>query len=191
MTARPSSCTAEPAASASTAIMFAYGVRRNARSPPRAAPKKCAACLRFGAQAAIDYRTQRFRRGESSALTCRTRRRRRGRHRRRRLRRPRSRVPSDSTAASSASRCRAAARSRSISASAASPSARTIMGSSLRPRIAAQKAAIARELERRIWPLLPRAIRSCRRSTAVFPFDAGRRGARSDGSRARTSASWF
>jgi NADPH2:quinone reductase len=47
----------------------------------------------------------------------------------------------------------------------------TILGSSLRPRTAAQKAAIARELEQHIWPLLARRDPIVPIIDAVFPFD--------------------
>jgi len=47
----------------------------------------------------------------------------------------------------------------------------TILGSSLRPRSSDEKAAIARELRRRIWPLLPRRYPIAPVVDSVYPFD--------------------
>ena len=47
----------------------------------------------------------------------------------------------------------------------------TILGSSLRPRTPAQKAAIARELLERIWPLLPRRDPIAPAIDSVYPFE--------------------
>ncbi|HEY2473631.1 MAG TPA: NAD(P)H-quinone oxidoreductase [Candidatus Cybelea sp.] len=47
----------------------------------------------------------------------------------------------------------------------------TIMGSSLRPRTPAEKAAIARKLERRIWPLLPKRDPIRPIVDGVYPFE--------------------
>ena len=47
----------------------------------------------------------------------------------------------------------------------------TILGSSLRPRTPAQKAAIARELLERIWPLLPRRDPIVPAIDSVYPFE--------------------
>ena len=65
----------------------------------------------------------------------------------------------------------------------------TIMGSSLRPRTAAQKAAIARELERRIWPLLPKRNPIVPLVDSVFSFArAAEAHARMEVERARRQA---
>lgn len=47
----------------------------------------------------------------------------------------------------------------------------TILGSSLRPRSSDEKAAIARELRRRIWPLLPKRYPIAPVVDSVYPFD--------------------
>jgi NADPH2:quinone reductase len=47
----------------------------------------------------------------------------------------------------------------------------TILGSSLRPRTAAQKAAIAQHLRERIWPLLPKRDPIAPVVDSVYPFD--------------------
>jgi NADPH:quinone reductase-like Zn-dependent oxidoreductase len=45
------------------------------------------------------------------------------------------------------------------------------LGSSLRPRTAEQKAAIARELLAKVWPLLPRRDPIAPVVDSVFPFE--------------------
>ena len=47
----------------------------------------------------------------------------------------------------------------------------TILGSSLRPRSAAEKAAIARSLRERIWPLLPKRDPIRPVVDSVYPFE--------------------
>ncbi|MGB9650265.1 MAG: zinc-binding dehydrogenase, partial [Candidatus Cybelea sp.] len=47
----------------------------------------------------------------------------------------------------------------------------TVLASRLRTRTAAEKAAIARELERHIWPLLPQRTTIVPVVDAVFPFE--------------------
>ena len=122
-------------------------------TPPRAAHEKVEACLRFGAKAAIDYRTSDFvteiarltsGAGVNVVLDIVG-----GDY-----------VARDIECLSSDGRivCIATQRGRTVEIDLHRLLAKraTIMGSSLRPRTAAQKAAIARELERRIWPLLPK-----------------------------------
>ena len=46
-----------------------------------------------------------------------------------------------------------------------------ILASSLRPRTAEEKAAIARELEERIWPLLPKREQIVPVIDSVYPFE--------------------
>ncbi|HEY4433090.1 MAG TPA: NAD(P)H-quinone oxidoreductase [Candidatus Cybelea sp.] len=150
----------------STAIMFALAFGATPYATAGGA-EKVEACLRLGAKAAIDYRTSDFV-AEIARLTsgagvdvvfdivggdyvvrdieCLS---------------PDGRVV-----------CIATQRGRNVEIDLHRLLAKraTIMGSSLRPRTAEQKAAIARELERHIWPLLPKRDPIVPVGDAVFPF---------------------
>ncbi len=135
----------------STAIMFAraFGAMVIATA---GSPEKCAATLAFGASHAIDYRRLDFvrevdritaRRGVDVVLDI---------------------VGGDyiardveSLALDGRIACIATTRGRSVELDLGRLFAKraTILASTLRPRSASQKGAIARRLERRIWPLLP------------------------------------
>ena len=150
----------------STAIMFslAFGATPYATA---GGAEKVQACLRFGAKAAIDYRTSDFV-AEIARLTS----------------GGGVNVVLDIVGGDYVARdieclspdgrivCIATQRGRTVEIDLHRLLAKraTIMGSSLRPRTAAQKAAIARELERRIWPLLPKRGPIAPVVDAVFPF---------------------
>ena len=150
----------------STAIMFsrAFGATPYATA---GGAEKVRACLRFGAQAAIDYRTSDFV-AEIAGLTS----------------GDGVNVVLDIVGGDYVARdieclspdgrivCISTQRGRSVEIDLHRLLAKraTIMGSSLRPRTPAQKAAIARELERRIWPLLPKREPIAPVVDAVFSF---------------------
>jgi putative PIG3 family NAD(P)H quinone oxidoreductase len=134
-----------------TAIQFA---RALGATPYATAgtPEKCAACERLGAAAAIDYRLQDFvveikrltaGRGVDVVLDIVG-----GDYIARDL---------DALALDGRVACLAAPRGRRIELDLRTLFTKrgAIMASSLRPRTSAEKAALSRNLERRIWPLLP------------------------------------
>jgi NADPH2:quinone reductase len=150
-----------------TAIMFA--VSRGAMVIATAGtPEKCAACLRFGAVHAIDYRTADFAeetrrftggRGVDVVLDI---------------------VGGDyiardlcCLALDGRIACISTQRGGSVEFDLRQLFATrgAIMASSLRPRTPQQKAAIARELEREIWPLLPARDPIEPIVDSVYPFD--------------------
>ncbi|HEY6484872.1 MAG TPA: NAD(P)H-quinone oxidoreductase [Candidatus Cybelea sp.] len=150
----------------STAIMFALALGATPYATAGGA-QKVQACLRLGAKAAIDYRTSDFV-AEIARLTSGTG----------------VDVVFDIVGGDYVARdveclspdgrvvCIATQRGRDVEIDLHRLLAKraTIMGSSLRPRTAEQKAAIARELERHIWPLLPRRDPIVPVVDAVFPF---------------------
>lgn len=151
----------------STAIMFARALGATAIATV-GSPGKGAAARRFGASYAIDYRTADFvaevsrrtaGRGVDIVLDIVG-----GDYIARDL---------DALALDGRVVCIAAPRGRVVELDLGKLFARraTILASSLRPRSAAQKAAIARELERHIWPLLPRRDPVAPAIDAVYPFD--------------------
>ncbi|HEX3368815.1 MAG TPA: NAD(P)H-quinone oxidoreductase [Candidatus Cybelea sp.] len=150
----------------STAIMFSLALHATPYATAGGA-EKVAACLRLGAKAAIDYRTSDFV-AEIARLTSGAG----------------VNVVLDIVGGDYVARdveclspdgrvvCIATQRGRNVEIDLHRLLAKraTIMGSSLRPRTAEQKAAIARELERRIWPLLPKRDPIVPVVDAVFPF---------------------
>jgi putative PIG3 family NAD(P)H quinone oxidoreductase len=151
----------------STAIMFAAALGAIAYATA-GSDEKCAACLRFGATAAINYRSSDFvaeiarltgGSGVDVVLDL---------------------VGGDYLARDLAAlaldgriACIAMPRGPNVELDLRKLLAKraAIMGSSLRPRTAAEKAAIARQLERHIWPLLPRRNPIVPVIDSVFPFD--------------------
>ncbi|HEY2554485.1 MAG TPA: NAD(P)H-quinone oxidoreductase [Candidatus Cybelea sp.] len=150
----------------STAIMFALAFGATPYATAGGA-EKVEACLRLGAKAAIDYRTSDFV-AEIARLTSGAG----------------VNVVLDIVGGDYVARdieclspdgrvvCIATQRGRNVEIDLHRLLAKraTIMGSSLRPRTAEQKAAIARELERHIWPLLPKRDPIVPVVDAVFPF---------------------
>jgi putative PIG3 family NAD(P)H quinone oxidoreductase len=150
----------------STAIMFALAFGATPYATAGGA-EKVEACLRLGAKAAIDYRTSDFV-AEIARLTSGAG----------------VDVVFDIVGGDYVARdieclspdgrvvCIATQRGRNVEIDLHRLLAKraTIMGSSLRPRTAEQKAAIARELERHIWPLLPKRDPIVPVVDAVFPF---------------------
>jgi putative PIG3 family NAD(P)H quinone oxidoreductase len=151
----------------STAIMFARAVGASAIATA-GSNEKCAACLRIGATDAINYREQDFV-AETTRIT-------------------RDRgvdvvldivggdyVPRDLEALAFDGRivCLAIRRSRTVEIDLGRLIAKraTILGSSLRARTARQKATIAHELEKHIWPLLPRRDPIAPLVDSVYPFE--------------------
>jgi NADPH:quinone reductase len=130
--------------------------------------EKCAACLRFGAEAAINYRTADFveevhrltqGRGVDVVLDVVG-----GKY----IARDLQALGLDGRIA-----CIATAGGRTAEIDLARLLSRraTILGSSLRPRTAEQKAAIARELAQHIWPLLPARDPIAPVVDSVYPFE--------------------
>ena len=149
-----------------TAIMFARA--RGATVVATAGtPKKCGACLEFGASHAIDYRTsdfvaevERITRGRGVDVIV-------------------DIVGGEYVARNLASlapdgriACIAAPRGRNVELDLGRLFAKrgTILASTLRARSARQKAAIARALERKIWPLLPARENIRPIVDSVYPF---------------------
>ncbi|HEY1655770.1 MAG TPA: NAD(P)H-quinone oxidoreductase [Candidatus Tumulicola sp.] len=158
-----------------TAIMFATALGSDAIATA-GTPEKCAACVRLGARAAIDYRTTDFveetlrltsGRGADVVLDIVG-----GDYPARDLR---------CLAADGRIACIAVAggRESTIDLGRLIQKRATILGSSLRPRTAQQKAAIARALRDRVWPLLAQRAPIVPVVDAVYPFaragDAHRR----------------
>ncbi len=151
----------------STAIMFATALGATAIATA-GSPEKCAACIALGAVHAIDYRAVDFvaavtefteGRGVDVVLDIVG-----GDY-----------IPRDIACLAPDGRiaCIAAPRGRIVELDLGPLFAKraTILASSLRPRTARQKAAIARELERRIWPLLPQRGPIVPVIDSVYPFD--------------------
>ncbi|HLY03325.1 MAG TPA: NAD(P)H-quinone oxidoreductase [Candidatus Cybelea sp.] len=150
-----------------TAIMFATALGARAFATAGSA-EKCAACVRLGATAAINYRTTDFV-AEIERLTMA-----RGVN-----------VVVDIVGGDYIERdleclaldgriaCVAMPGGRRVEFDLGRLFARraSILGSSLRPRTAQEKASIARELEDRIWPLLPKRDRIVPVIDRVYPFD--------------------
>ncbi|MFY9665308.1 MAG: NAD(P)H-quinone oxidoreductase [Candidatus Cybelea sp.] len=151
----------------STAIMFATALGATALATA-GTPEKCAACIRLGAVAAINYRTTDFA-AEARRLTN-------GRG---------VDVVLDIVGGDYVARdleaialdgrvaCLAMRRERIVELNLEQLFAKrgTVLASRLRTRTAAEKAAIARELERHIWPLLPQRTTIVPVVDAVFPFE--------------------
>ena len=151
----------------STAIMFAKALGATAVATA-GSDEKCAACLRFGAAYAINYRTQDFV-TEVKRVT-------RGRgveividivggdYVTRNL---------DALATDGRVVCIAMPRGRVVEVDFGKLFAKrgTIMASSLRPRSAQEKAAIAQALRDQIWPLLPARNPIAPAIDSVYPFD--------------------
>ncbi|MBV9717740.1 MAG: NAD(P)H-quinone oxidoreductase [Candidatus Eremiobacteraeota bacterium] len=150
-----------------TAIMFAHAL--GARAVATAGtPEKCAACIKLGASDAIDYRTEDFvtaieritnGRGVNVVLDV---------------------VGGDyiardleCLAVDGRLVCIATQRGSRVELDLRRLFARrgTIMASSLRPRSAPEKASIAAELERAIWPLLPLRDRIVPIVDSVYPLE--------------------
>ncbi len=150
-----------------TAIMFATALGATAFATA-GSPEKCTACLRFGAKAAIDYRTSDFV-TEIERLTG-------GRG---------VNVVLDIVGGDYIARDLACLALDGRVACVAHPQGRrieidlgrlferraTILASSLRPRTAQEKAAIARELAEHIWPLLPNRDRIAPVIDSVYTFE--------------------
>lgn len=150
-----------------TAIMFATALGATAFATAGSA-EKCGACLRLGAAAAIDYRTSDFV-AETQRLTM-------GRG---------VNVVLDIVGGDYIERDLACLALDGRIACVAAPAGRrveldlgrlferraAILASSLRPRTPAEKAAIAHELEQRIWPLLPQRDRIVPVIDSVYPFE--------------------
>jgi NADPH:quinone reductase len=151
----------------STAIMFAKALGAISFATAGSV-EKCAACVRFGAFAAIDYKTKDF----VSEI--------------KRLTQDRGvdvvldivggdYVARDLSCLASDGRvvCIAAPRGRRVEIDLRTLFAKraAIMGSSLRPRTSAEKAEIARALEERIWPLLPQRDPIFPIVDSVYPFE--------------------
>jgi putative PIG3 family NAD(P)H quinone oxidoreductase len=150
-----------------TAIMFAKALGALVYATAGGA-EKCAACVRLGACAAIDYRTQDFvaevtrltqGRGVDVVLDI---------------------VGGDYIARDLAClaldgriACLATARGRDVQIDLGTMLARraTILASSLRARTAAQKAAIAEKLRDRVWPLLPKRDPIAPVVDRIYPFE--------------------
>jgi putative PIG3 family NAD(P)H quinone oxidoreductase len=150
-----------------TAIMFATALGATAFATA-GSPEKCAACGRLGAKAAIDYRTTDF-----VAEVLRLTENRRvdvvldivgGNY-----------IAKDVACLSRDGRiaCVAAPRGRRVEIDLGRLFERrgAIMASMLRPRTSAEKAAIARELEQRIWPLLRKRDAIVPVIDSVYPFE--------------------
>jgi NADPH2:quinone reductase len=151
----------------STAIMFATALGATAFATA-GSPEKCAACLRFGAKSAIDYRTADFV-AEIERLTA-------GRG---------VDVVLDIVGGAYIARdlaalaldgritCVAAQGGRLVELDLGKLFSKraTIFGSSLRPRTAREKAEIAERLEERIWPLLPKRDPIRPIVDSVYAFD--------------------
>ncbi|MFZ0365281.1 MAG: NAD(P)H-quinone oxidoreductase, partial [Candidatus Cybelea sp.] len=151
----------------STAIMFATALGATALATA-GTPEKCAACIRLGAVAAINYRTTDFA-AEARRLTN-------GRG---------VDVVLDIVGGDYVARdleaialdgrvaCLAMRRERIVELNLEQLFAKrgTVLASRMRTRTAAEKAAIARELERHIWPLLPQRTTIVPVVDAVFPFE--------------------
>ncbi len=151
----------------STAIMFVRALGATAIATAGSA-EKCAAALSFGASSAIDYRTSDFvaeiarltgGRGVDVVVDI---------------------VGGDyvardieSLAADGRIVCIAAPRGRRVELDLGRLFSKraTILASTLRPRSARQKAAIARLLERRIWPLLPAREAIVPVVDSIYPFE--------------------
>ncbi|MGA8099561.1 MAG: NAD(P)H-quinone oxidoreductase, partial [Candidatus Cybelea sp.] len=151
----------------STAIMFATALGATALATA-GTPEKCAACVRLGAVAAINYRTTDFvaearrltnERGVDVVLDI---------------------VGGDyvardleAIALDGRIACLAMRGERIVQLDLTKLFAKrgAILASRLRTRTAAEKAAIARELERHIWPLLPERTKIVPIVDAVYPFD--------------------
>jgi NADPH2:quinone reductase len=150
-----------------TAIMFATALGARAFATAGSA-EKCAACVRLGATAAINYRTSDFV-VEIERLTS-------GRG---------VNVVVDIVGGDYIARdleclaldgriaCVAMPGGRRVDLDLSRLFARrgAILASSLRPRTPKEKAAIARELEQRIWPLLPERDRIVPVIDRVYPFE--------------------
>jgi NADPH:quinone reductase len=149
-----------------TAIMFATALGATVYATA-GSDEKCAVCVRLGAKAAINYRTQDF---ETEVL---------------RLTETGVNVVLDIVGGDYIARdlaclaldgritCVAAPRGRRIEIDLGRLFAlrAAILASSLRPRTAQEKAAIARELEEHIWPLLPKRDRIVPVIDSVYPFE--------------------
>jgi NADPH:quinone reductase len=149
-----------------TAIMFATALGATAYATA-GTDAKCALCVRLGAKAAINYRTQDF---EIEV---------------RRLTETGVNVVLDIVGGDYIARdlgclaldgriaCVAAPRGRRIEIDLGRLFAlrAAILASSLRPRTAQEKAAIARELQKRIWPLLPKRDRIVPVIDSVYPLE--------------------
>jgi NADPH2:quinone reductase len=149
-----------------TAIMFATALGAIVYATA-GSDEKCAVCVRLGAKAAINYRTQDF---ETEV---------------RRLTETGVNVVLDIVGGDYIARdlaclaldgriaCVAAPRGRRIEIDLGRLFAlrAAILASSLRPRTPEEKAAIARELEERIWPLLPKRDRIVPVIDSVYPFE--------------------
>jgi NADPH:quinone reductase len=150
-----------------TAVMFATALGARAFATAGSA-EKCAACVRLGATAAFNYRTSDFV-VEIERLTS-------GRG---------VNVVVDIVGGDYIARdleclaldgriaCVAMPGGRRVDLDLSRLFARrgAILASSLRPRTAEEKAAIARELEQRIWPLLPKRDRIVPVIDRVYPFE--------------------
>ena len=150
-----------------TAIMFAKALGATAIATA-GTPEKCRACLKIGAAHAIDYNADDFvaevkrltgHRGVDVVLDV---------------------VGGDyvardleALALDGRIACLSTARGRTaeLDLSRLLGKRATILGSSLRPRSAQQKAAIARDLERAIWPLLPARDPIVPLIDSVYPFE--------------------
>jgi NADPH:quinone reductase len=150
-----------------TAIMFARALGATAITTA-GTPEKCAACLRLGAVAAIDYRTTDFvaatnrvtdGRGVNVVLDIVG-----GDY-----------IPRDIECLALDGRiaCIATQHGSTVELDLRRLFAKrgAIMASSLRPRTASEKAAIARALERDIWPLLPARDTIVPLVDSVYPFE--------------------
>jgi putative PIG3 family NAD(P)H quinone oxidoreductase len=151
----------------STAIMFATALGATALATA-GTPEKCEACIRFGAVAAINYRTtdfvaevQRFTggRGVDVVLDIVG-----GDYVARDL---------DAIALDGRIACLAIRGERIVQLDLGKIFVKrgAILASRLRTRTASEKAAIAQELERHIWPLLPERTAIVPIVDAVYPFE--------------------
>jgi NADPH:quinone reductase len=150
-----------------TAIMFATALGATAIATA-GSPGKCAACIGLGASHAIDYRAMDFAaevkritqgRGVDVVLDIVG-----GDYVARNL---------ESLALDGRIVCVAAPRGRVVELDLGRLFAKrgAILASSLRPRTASEKAAIARELERRIWPLLRERDAIVPVIDSIYPFE--------------------
>ncbi|MGB8520522.1 MAG: NAD(P)H-quinone oxidoreductase [Candidatus Tumulicola sp.] len=151
----------------STAIMFAAALGSSVIATA-GSNAKVAACLRLGAQAAIDYRTHDFvaevlrvtqGRGTDVVLDVVG-----GEY----VARDLQCLALDGRIACIATQ---GGRAAEIDLGALLRKRATILGSSLRPRTSAQKAAIARHLEARIWPLLPQRTAIVPAVDSTYPLE--------------------
>ncbi|MFZ0030579.1 MAG: NAD(P)H-quinone oxidoreductase [Candidatus Cybelea sp.] len=151
----------------STAIMFATALGATALATA-GTPEKCAACVRLGAVAAINYRTTDFavearrltdERGVDVVLDIVG-----GDY----VARDLEAIGLDGRIACLAMRAERIVR---LDLGMLFAKRGAILASRLRTRTAAEKAAIARELERHIWPLLPARTTIVPIVDAVYPFD--------------------